>query len=84
VDLAFETNQHNVLQFISSNFNEDTEPLLLDKTAAFFLQNEQYEKVRNFGSGLKIFIFIFSIKIFGLECSHLSTILIDIRFAFYD
>ena len=45
VDLAFETNQHNVLQFISSNFNESTEPLLLDKTASFFLQNEQYEKV---------------------------------------
>jgi len=46
VDLAFETNQHNVLQYISSNFNENTEPLLLDKTANFFLQNEQYEKVR--------------------------------------
>ena len=36
VDLAFETNQHNVLQFISSNFNESTEPLLLEKTASFF------------------------------------------------
>jgi len=53
VDLAFETNQHNVLQYISSNFNENTEPLLLDKTANFFLQNEQYEKAR-FKKKLKI------------------------------
>ena len=44
LELAFETKQHNVLQYISTNFNEDTDPLLLDKTAGFFLQHEQYDK----------------------------------------
>ena len=44
LDLAFETKQHNVLQYIATNFNENTDPALLDKTAGFFLQHEQYEK----------------------------------------
>ena len=42
--LAFDTKQHNVLQYIATNFNEDTDPALLDKTAGFFLQHEQYDK----------------------------------------
>ena len=33
-----------VLQYIASNFNKDTDPALLDKTAGFFLQHEQYDK----------------------------------------
>ena len=32
------------LQYIASNFNKDTDPALLDKTAGFFLQHEQYDK----------------------------------------
>ena len=44
LDLAFETKQHNVLQYIATNFNENTDPALLDKTAGFFLQHEQYDK----------------------------------------
>ena len=44
IELAFDTKQHNVLQYIASNFNEDTDPALLDRTAGFFLQHEQYDK----------------------------------------
>ena len=44
MDLAFDKKQHNVLQYISTNFNENTDPLLLDKTAGFFLEHQQYEK----------------------------------------
>ena len=44
LELAFETKQHNVLQYISTNFDQDTDPALLDKTAGFFLQHEQYDK----------------------------------------
>lgn len=44
LDLAFETKQHNVLQTIATHFNQDTDPALLDKTAAFFLQHDQYDK----------------------------------------
>ena len=32
------------MQYIASNFNKDTDPALLDKTAGFFLQHEQYDK----------------------------------------
>ena len=44
MDLAFEKKQHNILQYISTNFNENTDPVLLDRTAAFFLEHQQYEK----------------------------------------
>lgn len=44
MELAFETKQHNVLQYISTNFNENTDPALLDKTAGFFLQHGQFDK----------------------------------------
>ncbi|XP_040583059.1 intraflagellar transport protein 140 homolog [Lepeophtheirus salmonis] len=44
LDLAIETNQHNVLQYISSNLDESADPELLKRTANFFLQHEQFEK----------------------------------------
>ena len=66
VDLAFETNQHNVLQFISSNFNENTEPLLLDKTASFFLQNDQFEKVTKMTFTHRLLTLTFRVKLLKL------------------
>ncbi|XP_023331155.1 intraflagellar transport protein 140 homolog [Eurytemora carolleeae] len=44
LDLAFSTNQHNALQFISGNLNANTDPVLLNKTADFFLQGGQYDR----------------------------------------
>ena len=44
LDLAFSTNQHNALQFISGALDGDTDPVLLNKTADFFLQGGQFNK----------------------------------------
>ena len=44
LELAFTTNQHNALQFISGNLDSSTDPVLLNKTADFFLQGGQYNK----------------------------------------
>ena len=44
LELAFATNQHNALQFISGNLDSDTDPVLLNRTADFFLQGGQYNK----------------------------------------
>ena len=44
LELAFSTNQHNALQFISGNLDSNTDPVLLNKTADFFLQGGQFNK----------------------------------------
>ena len=44
LELAFTTNQHSALQFISANLDQDTDPVLLNRTAEFFLQGGQFSK----------------------------------------
>ena len=44
MDLAFDKRQHNVLQYIANNFDQKTDPALLDRTAGFFLEHKQYDK----------------------------------------
>ena len=44
LELAFATNQHNALQFISGTLDANTDPVLLNKTADFFLAGGQYNR----------------------------------------
>ncbi|KAG8223373.1 hypothetical protein J437_LFUL001251 [Ladona fulva] len=44
LDLAFRTQQYNALQYIAMDLNANSDPMLLQKCASFFIQNKQYEK----------------------------------------
>ena len=44
LELAFATNQHNALQFISGTLDSNTDPVLLNKTADFFMSGGQFNR----------------------------------------
>ncbi|XP_071443964.1 intraflagellar transport protein 140 homolog [Hetaerina americana] len=47
LELAFRTQQFNALQYIAMDLNANSDPMLSQKCATFFIKNKQYEKAVN-------------------------------------
>ena len=44
MDLAFESKEFGALQMISGDIDKNTDPVLLQKCATFFIQNSQFDR----------------------------------------
>lgn len=44
LDLAFKTQQYDILQQIATDLDSESDPALVEKCAQFFVSNEQFDK----------------------------------------
>lgn len=44
LDLAFKSNQYDILQQIATDLDADSDPALVQKCADYFVNNEQFDK----------------------------------------
>lgn len=70
LDLAFKSNQYDILQQIATDLDADSDPALVQKCADYFVNNEQFDKaVDLLAVGKKVLVDLSSL--FG-SCSYLN------------